>query len=184
MTEWLHFHFSLLCTGEGNGNPLQCSCLENSRDRGAWWAAQSRTRLKRLSSSSSMAQLKTCLQCRRGGFNPWMGRSPGEGNDNPFQYSFLGNHMDRRAWRATVYGVSKESLTTKWLNNNNMWVIIQLQYIYSYLFVVVLTRRCHNTVFLSQLKFNAEPPVPKLVSNLILILFLVGLFWEWQHLSP
>ena len=57
-TEWLHFHFSLSCTGEGNGNPLQCSCLENPRDRGGWWAAvygvaQSRTRLKRLSSSSS-----------------------------------------------------------------------------------------------------------------------------------
>ena len=49
---------SLLCIGEGNGNPLQNSCLENPRDRGAWWAAfygvsQSRTRLKRLSSSSS-----------------------------------------------------------------------------------------------------------------------------------
>ena len=58
MTEWLHFHFSLSCTGEGNGNPLQCSCLENPRDGGAWWAAvygvtQSRTRLKWLSSSSS-----------------------------------------------------------------------------------------------------------------------------------
>ena len=57
-TERLHFHFSLSCIGEGNGNPLQCSCLENPRDRGAWWAAvygvaQSRTRLKRLSSSSS-----------------------------------------------------------------------------------------------------------------------------------
>ena len=53
----LHFHFSLSCIGEGNGNPLQCSCLENPRDGGAWWAAvygvaQSRTRLKRLSSSS------------------------------------------------------------------------------------------------------------------------------------
>ena len=49
---------SLLCIGEGNGNPLQCSCLENPRDGGAWWAAiygvaQGRTRLKRLSSSSS-----------------------------------------------------------------------------------------------------------------------------------
>ena len=59
MTERLHFHFSLSCTGEGNGNPLQCSCLENPRDGGAWWAAvygvaQSRTRLKRLSSSSSI----------------------------------------------------------------------------------------------------------------------------------
>ena len=58
MTEWLHFHFSLSCIGEGNGNPLQCSCLENPRGGGAWWAAvygvaQSRTQLKRLSSSSS-----------------------------------------------------------------------------------------------------------------------------------
>ena len=39
MTEWLHFHFSLSCIGEGNGDPLQCSCLENPRDGGAWWAA-------------------------------------------------------------------------------------------------------------------------------------------------
>ena len=58
-TEWLPFHFSLSCTGEGNGNPLQCSCLENPRDGGAWWAAiygvaQSQTQLKWLSSSSSM----------------------------------------------------------------------------------------------------------------------------------
>ena len=58
-TGQLHFHFSLSCIGGGNGNPLQCSCLENPRDGGAWWAAvygvaQSRTRLKRLSSSSSM----------------------------------------------------------------------------------------------------------------------------------
>ena len=57
-TERLHFHFSLSCIGEGNGNPHQCACLENPRDGGAWWAAvygvaQSRTRLKRLSSSNS-----------------------------------------------------------------------------------------------------------------------------------
>ena len=56
-TERLHFHFSLSCIGEGNGNPLQCSCLENPGDGGAWWAAvsgvaQSWTRLKRLNSSS------------------------------------------------------------------------------------------------------------------------------------
>ena len=52
---WLHFHFSLSCIGEGNGNPLQCSCLEYPRDRGAavYGDAQSRTRLKQLSSSSS-----------------------------------------------------------------------------------------------------------------------------------
>ena len=60
-TERLPFHFSLSCIGEGNGNPLQCSCLENPRDGGAWWAAvygvsQSRTRLKRLSSSSSSSK--------------------------------------------------------------------------------------------------------------------------------
>ena len=58
MTERLYFHFSLSCIGEGNGNPLQCSCLEKPRDRGAWWAsvygvAQSWTRLTRLSISSS-----------------------------------------------------------------------------------------------------------------------------------
>ena len=60
MTEQLHFHFSLPCIGEGNGNPLQCSCLENPGHGGAWWAAvcgvaQSRTRLKRLSSSSRLS---------------------------------------------------------------------------------------------------------------------------------
>ena len=57
-TKGLHFPFSLSCIGEGNGNPLQCSCLENPRDEGAWWAAvyvvtQSWTQLKRCSSSSS-----------------------------------------------------------------------------------------------------------------------------------
>ena len=62
-TEWLHFHFSLSCIGEGHGNPLQCSCLENPREGGAWWAAiygvaQSRTGLKCLSSSSSRPYYK------------------------------------------------------------------------------------------------------------------------------
>ena len=69
-TERLHFHFSLSCIGEGNGNPLQCSCLENPRDRGAWRAAvygvaQSRTRLKRFSSSSSSLPRRSTL--------PWAG---------------------------------------------------------------------------------------------------------------
>ena len=62
-TEWLHFHFSLSCIGEGNGNPLQCSCLENPRDGGTWWAAvsgvtQSWTWLKQLSSSSTVEIIK------------------------------------------------------------------------------------------------------------------------------
>ena len=61
-TEGLHFLFSLSCIGEGNGNLLQCSCLENPRDGGAWWAAvygvaQSRTQLKRLSNSSSSSMI-------------------------------------------------------------------------------------------------------------------------------
>ena len=60
MTERLHFHFSLSCVGEGNGNPLQCSCLENPRDGdgAVYGVTQSQTRLKRLSSSSS--SLPTC----------------------------------------------------------------------------------------------------------------------------
>ena len=73
-TEWLHFHFSLSCMGEGNGNPLQYSCLETPRDGGAWWAAvygvaQSRTRLKRLSSSSSISfpwRKKPLPRCLKG----------------------------------------------------------------------------------------------------------------------
>ena len=74
---------SLSCIGEGNGNPLQCSCLENLRDGGAWWATvyrvtQSWTWLKRLSSSSR--------------------RFIGEDNGTPLQYSCLENPMDGGAW--------------------------------------------------------------------------------------
>ena len=63
-TERLHFHFSLSCIGEGNGNPLQCSCLENPRDGGAQWAAvygvaQSRTRLKQLGRQQQHGYLAT-----------------------------------------------------------------------------------------------------------------------------
>ena len=63
-TEWLHFHFSLSCIGEGNGNPLQCSCLENPRNGGAWWAAvhgvaKSQTRLR----DFTFTLLITCFSC-------------------------------------------------------------------------------------------------------------------------
>ena len=76
--------------GEGDGNPLQYSCLENSVDRGAWWAAvhgvtQSWTRLKQLSMHASI----------------------GEGNGNPLQCSCLENPRDRGAWWAAVYGVAQ-----------------------------------------------------------------------------
>ena len=112
MTEQLHFHFSLPCIGEGNGNPFQCSCLENPRDRGACWAAvygvpQSQTRLKRLSSSTIFhwgflggSVVKNLPASTRDvGSIPGSGRSFGEGNGNPLQYSCLGNPMDRGAWR-------------------------------------------------------------------------------------
>ena len=84
-----HFPFSLSCIGEGNGSPLQCSCLENPRDRGAWWAAvsgvaQSQTRLKRLSSSIQASQVALVVKnlsanaggIRRCGFNPWVKKIP------------------------------------------------------------------------------------------------------------
>ena len=64
--ERLHFHFSLSCIGEGNGNPLQWSCLENPRDRGAWWAAvygvaQRQPQLKQLSSIYSLIHIYVCI---------------------------------------------------------------------------------------------------------------------------
>ena len=83
--DWgLHFHFSLSCIGEGNGNPLQCSCLENPRDGGAWWAvvygvAQSRTRLKRLSSSVYMPR-----------FDSWVGKIPWRRERLPIPIFWLG----------------------------------------------------------------------------------------------
>ena len=76
-TERLHFHFSLLCIGEGNGNPLQCSCLENPRDGGAWWAAicvvaQNQTRLMWLSSSSSSSISSGVIRKKSLSFSlPW-----------------------------------------------------------------------------------------------------------------
>ena len=62
MTEWLHFHFSLSCIGEGNGNPLQCSCLENPMDGGAWWAAVHGVTTSR---TLSLSYLELCTQMRR-----------------------------------------------------------------------------------------------------------------------
>ena len=74
-TERLPFHFSLSCIGEGNGNPLQCSCLENPRDSGVWWAAvyvygvaQSWTWLKRLSSSRSIYKSNIYILNFSGGY--------------------------------------------------------------------------------------------------------------------
>ena len=69
MTERLHFHFSLSCIGEGNGNPLQCSCLENPRDGGAWWAAvygvaKSQTQLSDF--TFNLCIISSCDGCGKG----------------------------------------------------------------------------------------------------------------------
>ena len=173
----------LVCSREGNGTPLQYSCLENPMDGRAWWAAvhgvpksrtrlsdflltfhfhalekemathssvlpwripgtgepgglpiygvaQSRTRLKRLSSSSSSWSVERVSQVvlvvkkpsvntgavRNAGLTWGSGRSPGRGHHNPLQYSCLENPMDRRAWWAAVHRVAKNQTWLKWLS--------------------------------------------------------------------
>ena len=145
MTERLHFHFSLSCTGEGNGNRLQGSCLENPRDGGAYWAAiygvaQSRTRLKRLSSSSSSREVyrntdtqNNCLlnktsrwhrgeesvcQCRRHRrrrFNPWVGKIPWSRKWQPTPVFLPGISYVQRILAGHSPWDCKELDTTEWL---------------------------------------------------------------------
>ena len=119
----------LYSIGEGNGNPLQCSCLENPRDGEAWWAAvywvaQSRTRLKWLSSSNCIAWgfLRGLLvkyppaNAGDAGDVVWIsgsGRSPRGGNGNPLQYSYLENPMDRGTWQATVHKAAKHQTVSR-----------------------------------------------------------------------
>ena len=100
-TERLHFHFSLSCIGEGNGNPLQCSCLENPRDRGAWWAAVSGVAQSDTTEATQQQQhaenggfpdssVGKESSCNAGdpGSIPGSGRSAGEGIGYPLQYSW------------------------------------------------------------------------------------------------
>ena len=102
--------------GEGHGNPLQYSCLENPKDGGAWWAtihevAESQTRLKRLSSSSSSGggkqPARQCRRHKRCRLIRGLGRSPGEGHGNLLQYSSLKNPMDRGVLWATAHRTAK-----------------------------------------------------------------------------
>ena len=110
---------------EAHGNPLQCSCPENPRDGGAWWAAvygvaQSWRRLKWLSSSSTIlgfpggasAKESACSAGDTGDLRsiPGSGRSSGVGNGYPLQYSCLENSMGKRDWWATVHGVAKNQI--------------------------------------------------------------------------
>ena len=126
-TKRLNFHFSLSCIGEGNGNPLHCSCLENPRDGGAWWAAvygvtQNQTWLKRLSSSSSSDKEPAC-QCRRPKryrLISGSGRSPAGGHGNPLQCSCLENPMVRGFWWSTVHRVTKSWTWLKGLSPHTL----------------------------------------------------------------
>ena len=86
MTEQLHFHFSLSCVGEGNGNPLQCFCLENPRGGGGWWAAVHEVAKSWTQLSDFTLTFHFSLSC------------VGEGNGNPLQCSCLENPRDRGAW--------------------------------------------------------------------------------------
>ena len=93
-TKQLHFYFSLSRNGEGNGNPLQCSCLENPRDGRAWWAAiygvaQNQTWLKRLSSSSSSSSRE------------------------------MDDSKDGGAWWVAIYGVTQSQTQLKWLSSSS-----------------------------------------------------------------
>ena len=127
MTERLPFHFSLSCIGEGNGNPLQCSCLENPRDRGAWWGAiygvaQSGTRLKRLSSSSSNYfwlpwwhnGKESACQCKRLWFNPWFRKIPWRREWQPTPVFLPGkSHGQRSLVGCSPWGLEESDMTER-----------------------------------------------------------------------
>ena len=103
--------------GEGDGNPLQYSCLENPMHRGVWQAivngvTKSQRRLSDFTLLINglprwLSGKGSAHQAGDVGLIPGSGRSPGEGNGNPLQYSCLENSMERGAWWATVRGVTK-----------------------------------------------------------------------------
>ena len=120
---------------EGNSNPFQCSCLENPRDGRAWWAAvygvaQSRTRLKRLSSSSSRSSSRVDL--------------PGEGNGNPLQYSCLESPMDGGAWWAAVHGVVKSQTRLR-------------DFLFTFHFHALKEIETHSSVLAWRIPWTGEP---------------------------
>ena len=147
-----HWLYSLIWEEEGNGNPLQCSCLENPRDGGAWWAAiygvaQSRTRLKRLSSSSSRhlnglpggSAVKNPSNCNAGdaGSIPGLGRSPAEGNGYPLQYYWPPNRMDRGTDRLQCMGLQKSQTRLKRLSSSSSRHVMLVRMLYLKMFIDV-----------------------------------------------
>ena len=91
-TERLHFHFSLSCIGEGNGNPLQCSCLENPRVRGAWWAAVFGVRVRHDWSDLAVAQTVKHLPTMR---DTWVWSL---GQEDPLEKE-MATHSSTLAWK-------------------------------------------------------------------------------------
>ena len=141
MTEWLHFQFSLSCTGEGNGNPLQCCCLENPRDGEAWWAAvsgvaQSWTRLKWLSSSSRrVTHTFTFMPEFSSKLYPLYQASYPETYVSALYY-FKHRHMHFHYWCVIMnFSIPQKSLketNDEWV----FWSIVDLQYYISFRSVV------------------------------------------------
>ena len=176
-TERLHFDFSLSCIGEGNGNPLQCSCLENPRDGGAWWAvasgvAQSRTRLKWLSSSSSRIYIS-----RK--WKPTTVFLPGE------------SYRQRSLAGYSPWG-QKELDMTEQLNNNNQAIYLCL-YLYlitdsmdinlSKLKEIVEDRGAWwatvHGIVKSQSRFNSWTTIPTPMGISISILTSMSILYFW-----
>ena len=131
-TERLHFHFSLSCIGERNGNLLQCSCLENPRDGEAWWAAvygvaQSQTRLKWLSVVLVLAQMaKHLTTMRETQVRPLGWEDPLEKEMACIPVLLPGKSHGRRSMVGYSPWGRKESDTTEWLHftwNLKTWVI-------------------------------------------------------------
>ena len=105
-------------SGREHGNPLQCSYLGNPMGRGAWWATvhgvtKSQTQLSdsHFTFPGGSVVKNSLINVGNSGSTPESGRSPGEENGNPLQYSCLGNFMDRGAWWAIENGITKELYT-------------------------------------------------------------------------
>ena len=183
-TERLHFHFSLSYIGEGNGNPLQCPCLENPMDRGVWWAAVYGVAKSWTQLSDFTFTFHFSLSCI------------GEGNGNPVQCSCLENPRGRRAWWADVYGVTQSQTWLKWLSSSSR-LYLNLK-CYKWNFMATLLPKKQLKILKSYvIKLLSTYLIQSSVQTAILILFVKKLIfcmrtyqllkfhseWKWKLLS-